>query len=133
MLTDTGPLVALMDPDDPHHRACTGALKRLRGSLLTSWPVLTKVMYLLRRRFDMQDEILHWIGRGDLRLVELQEEDIPRIRQLMIAYRDLPMDFADASLVRIAERDGLRKIFTTDRRHFETYRIKGRAKLEVVP
>lgn len=137
MLTDTGPLVALLDPDDDHHAACAAPLRRLRGVLLTAWPVLTEVMYLLRRRSDMQDEMLLWIARGELRLVDLQSADLPRIRELMATYRDLPMDFTDAALVRIAERDGHRRIFTTDRRHFEVYRLKspgrGREKFAIVP
>ncbi len=137
MLTDTGPLVALLDPDDDHHLACLATLQRLRGVLQTPWPVLTEAMYLLRRRPDMQDEILLWIARGDLRLIDLQSADLPRVRELMATYRDLPMDFTDATLVRIAERDGHRRIFTTDRRHFEVYRLKSpgrrREKFAIVP
>jgi uncharacterized protein len=41
---------------------------------------------------------------------------------LMRKYRDLPMDLADATLVRVAERERLRQIFTLDRRDFQLYK-----------
>jgi predicted nucleic acid-binding protein len=52
----------------------------------------------------------------------LGREDVPRMRALMHKYRDLPMDFADAALVRVAERERLRRVFTTDRQDFSVYR-----------
>ena len=39
--------------------------------------------------------------------------DTPGMRALMAKYRDLPMDLADAALVRVAERERIRKVFTT--------------------
>lgn len=55
------------------------------------------------------------------------------MRELMGKYRDLPMDLADASLVRVAERDGIATVFTVDRRDFSVYRIYGRRRFEIVP
>jgi predicted nucleic acid-binding protein len=48
MLTDTGPLVALLDADDPYHAACVAALARLPPEPLeTTWSCFTEAMYLL--------------------------------------------------------------------------------------
>jgi hypothetical protein len=55
-------------------------------------------------------------------MAPLDDTDAPRMRELMEKYRDLPMDLADAALVRVAERDSLTRIFTIDRRHFSVYR-----------
>jgi len=55
------------------------------------------------------------------------------MRQLMQKYRDLPMDLADAALVRIAEREGIRRIFTLDRRDFALYRPTGVGRFEIIP
>ena len=44
----------------------------------------------------------------------------------MQQYADLPMDFADASLVILAEELGHGRILSTDNRDFHTYRWKNR-------
>jgi predicted nucleic acid-binding protein len=52
---------------------------------------------------------------------------------MMRKYADRPMDFADATLVRLAEREGLSTIFTIDHDDFETYRIDGRRRFRILP
>jgi predicted nucleic acid-binding protein len=44
--------------------------------------------------------------------------------ELMEKYRDVPMDFADATLVLLAEGPDLREIPTLDRRGFAAYRTR---------
>ncbi|HEX4545502.1 MAG TPA: hypothetical protein VH110_04015 [Candidatus Acidoferrum sp.] len=56
-----------------------------------------------------------------------------RLRELMRKYSDRPMDLADAALLRVAEREGFRKIFTVDRRDFAVYRLRGRTRLTLIP
>jgi hypothetical protein len=48
-------------------------------------------------------------------------------------YADLPMDYADATLVVLAEELETNLVFTTDRRDFSVYRIKGRRRFDVLP
>ncbi len=67
-----------------------------------------------------------------LTVASLDEGDLRRMKTLMRKYRDLPMDFADAALVRIAERDRLTRILTFDH-HFRVYALPGRARFVVVP
>ena len=54
----------------------------------------------------------------------LDEEALLRCFELMVQYADSPMDFADASLVAMAESRNFRKVFSIDRGDFATYRIK---------
>lgn len=54
-------------------------------------------------------------------------------RELMEKYQDLPMGFADAALVRVAEREKIRRIFTIDRRDFSIYRPDGLGSFDVIP
>ena len=116
ILVDAGPLVALLSAEDQHRRRCVEVMDTLRATLATVWPAVTEAMYLLRARSSAQDALLRQVERGSLRLLALDEHDAPRMRELMVKYRDLPMDLADAVLVRVAERERLRTIFTIDRR-----------------
>ncbi len=133
VLVDTGPLVALFDRDDAYHTPCVEALKKIRRPLVTVWPVLTEATYLLSFSFLAQDDLWEFIEREGLRVVEVTAADIPRLRALMRKYHDHPMDLADAALVRVAERDGLRTIFTLDRADFSTYRLPHGKTFTLIP
>lgn len=122
VLVDTGPLVALLDRSDPHHKRCDELFKTLAGPLVTVWPVITEAMYLLRDFTIAQAALCEMIEAGVLGILALDASDVPRIKELMRKYRDLPMDIADAALVRVAEREKLRAVCTIDRRDFQVYR-----------
>lgn len=132
ILVDTGPLVALLDAGDRDHARCAAAAKRMRGDLLTTWPVITEATYLLAKTPTAQDALLSKIGDGAIQMAELTADDVPAIRVLMRKYRTLPIDFADASLVRVAEREGIHRIFSLDSRDFSVYRA-GRHPFVIVP
>jgi hypothetical protein len=130
---DAGPLAALVDGDDQHHDACVVALKKLREPLGTVWPALTEAMYLLAAQPRAQDAIWEMLARGAVRLFPLDSDDVPRMRELMRKYADRPMDLADAALLRVAERESIRTIFTVDRKDFSVYRLHGRLRPVVIP
>ena len=134
-LTDTGPLVGLIDGTDQHHATCTAALADLPSEpLLTTWPCLAEAMYMLGRRGGYRYQAALWDMYFDGRLILHQSapEETARMAALMEQYRDLPMDLADASLVAAAETLGLRRAFTVDRQ-FYVYRLGDGAALEVAP
>ncbi len=133
MLVDAGPLVAILHRDDQDHQQCVEALKRIRVPLLTTWMPVTEAMYLLDFSHEAQSGLLEMIERGALRVALIDTDDLPSIRALLQKYRDLPMDFADATLVHVANRDGLRDIFTLDRRDFGIYRLKRGRSFNIVP
>lgn len=135
ILTDAGPLVALIDRGEPDHPRCVACLDALTAPMVTSWPAFTEAMYLLGDAggWRGQDALWRLVERGDLEVVLPAEERWPRVRELMAKYRDLPMDLADATLVVLAEERGLTDIFTLDRRDFGTYRIHGRRRFRVIP
>jgi predicted nucleic acid-binding protein len=133
VLVDAGPLIALIEPTDRNHGRCVAALKTLTDPLLTVWPAFTEAMYLLSASDGSQRALWGMIESGGLDYATLTADDAPPMRELMEAYRDQPMDLTDAALVRIAERENLRQIFTLDRRHFEVYRIKRRGRFIVLP
>ena len=133
ILVDAGPLVALVDAGDQHHRRCAAALRNLREPLGTVWPVLTEAIYLLGDLRQGQEALWEIIERGALQLLPLALPDIPRIRELMRKYANRPMDLADAALICVGERQSIRKFFTIDRRDFNMYRLHGRVRPIVIP
>ena len=133
VLVDTGPLVALLDRSDPDHVACQETLRSLNDSMVTVWPVITEAMYMLRAYWQAQEALWEMIEIGAVEILQLGIDDVPRIKELMRKYRDLPMDLADAALVRAAERERLRRIFTLDRRDFQIYRPSRIGRFSIFP
>ena len=132
VLVDASALIALLDRDDAEHNRCVEALKRIRDPLATVWPALTEAMHLLADTPRGPEALCDMVSDGSLKLLLLDATDMPRLKELMRKYQDLPMDFADAALVRAAERDGLTRIVTFDG-DFEVYRLPRRAKFNVLP
>lgn len=133
-LGDTGPVVALIDANDPDHARCVATLGRLPdGPLAVTWACLVEAMYLLGRSAGLpaQDALWGWIDDGTITPYINGPDEWGRMRELMRRYRDTPMDLADASIVSAAERLGTRRVFTLDR-HFHAYRIDDRHAFEVV-
>ena len=124
ILVDAGPLVAILSRRDRDHKACIRVLKEIKQPLLTTWMPVTEAMYLLDFSITAQDALLEFIERGALRILDISSRDLPAIQSLMRKYSDQPMDFADASLVHVASREGLDEVFTLDRRDFGVYRLK---------
>lgn len=133
LLVDAGPLVALLHKDDQDHALCVDVLKRLREPLLTTWMPITEAMYLLGFSMEAQCALLEMIERRMLQILSLDIDDLPSIRKLMRQYADLPMDFADATLVQVAKRQGIDQIFTLDRRDFAVYRLKRGKAFTIIP
>lgn len=133
ILVDAGPLVALLHADDQHHNRCVTVLRRIRSPLVTVWPAVTEAMYLLSFSAEAQQALWDRLSAEVPRVLPLDREDMPRLKELMWKYRDLPMDFADASLVRVAEREELDTIFTIDRTDFEVYRLPHRKRFRILP
>lgn len=116
-LCDTGPLVALIDRDDPHHQRCVETLSSLpSAALMTTWPCLTEAMYLLHRGggHTAQEELWGFLADGLVRLHLSTESEHTRIRELMRQYADMPLDLADASLASASEQLGNKKLFSLD-------------------
>jgi predicted nucleic acid-binding protein len=133
ILIDAGPLVALIHADDHHHGSCKEALKRIREPLGTVWPAFTEAMYLLGFSSRAQDALWRLLDTDAFKILGLDAADVPRMRDLMRKYRDLPMDLADAALVRVAEREKIARVFTIDRRDFELYRPRGLSRFTILP
>lgn len=133
-LTDAGPLIAIIDGDEPDHASCMDALDRLTLPLITTWPAFTEAMYLLARAGGIRAQQALWrlVSTDRLVLADLSSSAIDRSARLMDQYADLPMDLADATLVALAEERGDRRIFTLDT-DFRVYRFRGRQRFGTIP
>lgn len=132
VIADTGFWLALANRQDRHHRAARERLEALREPLISTWPVITETCHLLLNRLGLasQRAYLQSFVAGAFEVFPLQRDHGPRLLELMEAYRDLPMDLADASLVVLAEHLGHGRILSTDRRDFHAYRWKTREPFE---
>jgi uncharacterized protein len=133
VLVDAGPLVALLDRSDDRHEEIVEALKKIHDPLVSVWPALVEAMYLLSFSWRAQKALWELIETGVIQLLHLDEADIAPMKSLMEKYRDLPMDMADAALVRIAEREGIRRVLTLDQRDFSVYRLARKGSFTLLP
>lgn len=133
LLLDTGAFVALMDRSEQRHADCVAALEHWTGPILTTEAVLTETLYLVGPGWKAQKACLEFFLRGAFLLVPTSLSSLRRIAELMGKYRDLPMDYADATLVSLAEEMETDWVFTLDRRGFSTYRLHGRKPFRLIP
>jgi uncharacterized protein len=133
LLLDTGALVALLDRSETKHEDCVAVLERWVGLILTTEPVLTEALHLVGPTWPPQKACLEFFLRGAFLLVPSSQTSLRRAADLMEKYRDLPMDYADATLVALAEESRTDHVFTLDRRGFSTYRLHGKKAFRLVP
>ena len=127
-LVDTGAFIAYFNRGDPAHEAVTSRLEKFSGQLVTTSAVVTEVMYFLAEAPSGPVSFAELLLVSGTRIAPLKTADVVAAAELMNEYADTPMDFADATLVLLAEDLGVADILTLDRRGFTTYRTrKGKA------
>lgn len=129
ILVDAGPLIALFDRDDKYHDRICAFLREKEYYFVTTVAVLTEVSYMLNFNINAQVDFFEWvIGKG-VGLEIINEADISRIVMLTKKYQDLPMDFADATLVVAAAKTGIHQIISIDS-DFDIYRLPGKVMIK---
>ena len=121
-IIDTGPWVALIDRSESRHLDCVQWLKDFRGHLYSTEAVLTEVMYLLNFSAAAQAAALDFVIQSIVEIVPIDIESAQMMKTLIQKYADLPMDYADATLVCLARETGMRHIATLDKKDFSIYR-----------
>lgn len=135
LIVDTGPLLAIADRSDPHHRACRELLEDEPGPLVTTAMVIAETAYLICRQLGPEAETTLYTGisNGELVIEDLTRGDWARIEDLVRTYASLPLGGTDASLVAVAERLGGTRMATLDRRHFTVVRPAHAEAFALVP
>jgi len=131
LLLDTGALVSLLDRSQRRHREFVEFFDSWTGQVVTTEAVLTESTHLLGRIAGGAIACLDFVLSGGALLIPATANAIRRARDHMDRYADCPMDFADATLVVLAEDLGTNLVLTTDQRDFSVYRIAGRKRFKI--
>lgn len=127
IVVDSGPLIALFNASDKYNLQAINFVKNNKYPLYTTLPSVTEVMYLLDFNINAQVDFLEWITRGGITIINIDENEMHPISTLMKKYKDLPMDFTDATIVLSCEKLNTKHIATIDR-NFEIYRFRNKQK-----
>jgi len=133
VIMDTGPWVALIDRSEGRHLECVEWFKNFKGNIFSSEAVLTEVLYLLDFSSKAQSAAIDFVSNGAILLVPASLESLKRVKRLMEKYKDVPMDYADATLVSIAEDLSIPHVVSFDARDFGIYRMSSKQPFVVLP
>ena len=123
-ILDTGPWVALIDRSESKHSICVQWLKNYSGRLYSTEAVLTEVLYLLNFSVKAQSAAIDFVLKAVVEIIPSSVESLKKAKNLIKKYSDLPMDYANATLVCLAMDTGIRDIITFDEKDFNIYRVK---------
>ena len=129
VLLDTGPLVALFKRNDTHHKRATAWFEAHRGGLLTTQAVVTEAWHLVSESARLP------LVRFVMAACEIREFDAQgqaRILATLERYADLPMDYADATLLVLGEIEKAVTVATIDVNDFSVYRLANGKALRLV-
>jgi predicted nucleic acid-binding protein len=133
LLLDTGALVSLLDRDQRHHTACLRFFEAWSGPVVSTEAVLTEATHVLQGVDEGRTKCVEFFVAGGAVLVPASPTSLKRVSALLRKYADQPMDFADATLVALAEDVKSPLIFTTDRKDFGVYRLRDRRAFVMLP
>lgn len=134
LLVDTGPLVAYLDQDDPSHAKVVACLDDVSGMLCTTSAVITEAMHLLEDDRNGPRRLAEFVQATDAQIFEsTQPRQLFAAVALMSKYANVPMDFADATLVLLGDEVGTTDIVTSDRRGFSAYRTARGKSFQITP
>ena len=135
LVLDTGPVLALLDADDPAHANCVKLAQDAREPLVIVASTLVEIDYWIRKRLHGQVwlSFVQDIERGAYHLEHLTPRDLVRAAELGAQYVRLGLGFVDASVITVCERLKERKVATLDHRHFSVVSPRHCRSLELLP
>ena len=118
-------MFALLNRRDPDHESVSQALLADRGPYLVPAGILAEIGYLIEQRLglDVLDAFLADLEQRAF-VLEPDDDNLARVRELVRRYADLPLGLADATVIACAERHG-GAVLTLDNRHFGTVAREG--------
>jgi hypothetical protein len=129
----TGPWVALIDRSESKHIECVQWLKSFTGRLYSTEAVMTEVLYLLNFSITAQCAAIDFVLKAVVEIVPTSIESLKKAKNLMKKYADLPMDYADASIVCLAAETGIQNVVAFDKKDFAIYRLPKKKGFTIMP
>ncbi len=133
VIMDTGPWVALIDRSEGKHNQCGEWFRQFEGDIFSSEAVLTEVLYLLNFSAKAQSAAFDFVLNGAITIVASDLESLRKAKKLMVKYSDVPMDYADATLVCLADDLSIPHVVTFDARGFGIYRLSLKRPFIILP
>lgn len=130
---DTGPLVAILDARDQWHARCAAIWPDVIERCITTEAVVTEASHLVQRGSGVPELPLTFLLAAGIPILGLQVAGHRRAAALMKRYTGVPMDYADATRIVLAEALRITQVFSVDRRGFAAYRLPGRGALSALP
>lgn len=131
VLLDTGPLVAMLDQRDQHHEWANQQFDRCKDPMATCEAVIAEACHLVRELPDGPEAVIHLLRRSVISISFQLEHERDRVAELLRQYTDLPIDLADACLIRMTERIDDCVVLTLDS-DFRIYRRAGRSRIPLL-
>ena len=135
LVLDTGPILAVLDADDPAHARCVALLEDFHEPFIVVAATLVEIDYWIRKRLQpaVWSTFIEDLAEGAYRLEQLSVDEMRRVVDLQAEYRDLDLGMVDAAVMVTCEKLGERKVATLDRRHFATVRPLHTDHFEILP
>jgi uncharacterized protein len=135
LIVDTNVWLAAADRRSDRHGDCSAVLRTHHHELAAPVPVIAETSWLILDRLGAgsQNEFLRTVASGRVEAVDLEAADWARCVELTETYADMSLDLMDASIVAVAERLGLDRIATLNRRDFTVVRPRHVDAFELVP
>lgn len=130
IILDTGPLVALLDEGDSRHAWCVDTARHLSAPLHLCEAVISEAHFLLRGKTLGTHRLVDILASRRIVCQSIASNNLDRVGELMLKYASVPMSFADACLVTMAE-DEPSTVFTLDR-GFRIYRKNRKEQLHLL-
>lgn len=133
VLLDTGPVVGILNGRDAAHQACADAWHDVAERCVTTEAVVTEACHLVGRGGGPDHVALDFLLAAGVPIVGLEKSGHEHAVRLMRRYADVPMDYADATLVVTADALAIRSVLTLDRRGFAAYRRSNGERFSILP
>jgi predicted nucleic acid-binding protein len=130
VLVDTGFLVALFDPEDNLAAPAARYLQRHKHPLATVSATVVETCFHLRPA--LKADLLTWIRRGSISIVDVPVHAYNQIELTLRKYADQNLDFVDAALVWLAHETGARQVLTVDKTDFGMLRLKSGRRFDLI-